>query len=42
MSDMILDAYDKFGDISPSSIEDIIKIDEEVRKYVLSVQKNYT
>ena len=41
MSDMILDAYDKFAEVKASSIEDIIKIDTEVRAYVLSIKKQY-
>jgi 1-deoxy-D-xylulose-5-phosphate reductoisomerase len=34
MSDMILNAYEKFGDVKAKSIDDIITIDSEVRKYV--------
>jgi len=34
MSDIVLDAYRKFEDVSPQSIEDIIEIDREVREYV--------
>ena len=41
MSDMILDAYDTFAKVKASSIEDIIKIDTEVREYVLSIKKKY-
>jgi len=33
MSDIILDAYEKFGDIKAKNIEDIIAIDTEVRDY---------
>jgi 1-deoxy-D-xylulose-5-phosphate reductoisomerase len=34
MSDIVLGAYQKFGDIKPSNIDDIIQIDQEVRAYV--------
>jgi len=34
MSDIILDAYSKFRDIRPNSIDDIIIIDREVRDYI--------
>jgi len=34
MSDMILDAYDKFRDVKAKNIEEIIEIDKEVRAYV--------
>ncbi len=34
MSDIVLDAYKHFEDVVPSSIEDVVKIDEEVRNYV--------
>jgi len=34
MSDIILDAYEKFGDIKAKNIEEIIEIDKEVRAYV--------
>jgi len=34
MSDMILDAYEKFGDVKARNIEEIIEIDKEVRAYV--------
>ena len=34
MSDMILDAYAKFGDVKAKNIAEIIEIDLEVRKYV--------
>ena len=34
MSDMILDAYEKFGDVKAKNIDEIIEIDSEVRKYV--------
>ncbi len=34
MSDMVLDAYRHFEDVKPSSIEEIIHIDREVRAYV--------
>ncbi len=34
MSDMVLDAYRKFEDVHPASIEEIMAIDGEVRKYV--------
>jgi len=34
MSDMILAAYDKFGDVKAKNIEEIIEIDKEVRAYV--------
>jgi len=33
MSDMVLGAYKKFEDTKPTSIEDIIRIDREVREY---------
>jgi len=31
---MILDAYNKFGDVKAKNIDEIIEIDEEVRAYV--------
>jgi len=34
MSEMILDAYDKFSDVKAKNIDEIIEIDREVRKYV--------
>jgi len=34
MSDMVLDAYAKFGDVKAKSIDEIIAIDKEVRAYV--------
>ena len=34
MCEMILDAYEKFGDVKATSIEEIIEIDKEVRQYV--------
>ena len=34
MSDMVLDAYEKFGDVKAANIDEIIKIDKEVRAYV--------
>ena len=34
MSDMVLDAYEKFSNVKASSIDEIIEIDTEVRKYV--------
>jgi len=34
MSDTVLDAYQKFENIQPTSIEDIISIDQEVRSYI--------
>ena len=34
MSDIILNAYEKFGDVKAKDIADIIEIDKEVRKYV--------
>ena len=34
MSEIILDAYEKFGDVKASTIKEIIEIDTEVRKYV--------
>ena len=34
MSEMILDAYDKFEDVKAKNIDDIIEIDKEVRAYV--------
>ena len=34
MSDLILNAYDKFNQVKAKSIEEIIEIDNEVRKYV--------
>jgi len=37
MSELVLDAYRKFEDIKPNSIEDIITIDKEVRKYAISL-----
>ena len=33
MSEIVLDAYEKFGDVRASSIVDIIQIDKEVRVY---------
>jgi 1-deoxy-D-xylulose-5-phosphate reductoisomerase len=33
MSEMVLDAYEKFGDVRASNINEIIVIDTEVRKY---------
>lgn len=33
MSDIVLDAYKKFEDTKPTSIEDIVRIDREVREY---------
>ena len=33
MSDIVLDAYKKFEDVKPQSIDDIISIDSEVREY---------
>jgi 1-deoxy-D-xylulose-5-phosphate reductoisomerase len=36
MSDIVLDAYAKFGDVKPQNIEDIISIDKEVRTYIHS------
>jgi len=33
MSDIILDAYEKFGDVRAKNIDEIIQIDSEVRKY---------
>ncbi|SFZ98637.1 1-deoxy-D-xylulose 5-phosphate reductoisomerase [hydrothermal vent metagenome] len=33
MSEIILDAYTKFGDVKATSIKEIIEIDSEVRKY---------
>jgi 1-deoxy-D-xylulose-5-phosphate reductoisomerase len=33
MSDMILDAYEKFGDVRAKNIDEIIAIDTEVRNY---------
>jgi len=35
MSDIVLDAYDKFANVKPSSIDEIIEIDAEVREYAL-------
>ncbi len=34
MSEIVLDTYKKFEDIRPSSIEDIIRVDREVREYI--------
>ena len=34
MSEIVLDAYAKFGDVKASNIQQIIEIDSEVRKYV--------
>ena len=34
MSEMVLDAYEKFRDVKAKNIQDIIEIDTEVRKYV--------
>ena len=34
MSEMVLDAYKKFEDVKPKSIEEVIEVDREVRKYV--------
>ena len=34
MSDMILDAYAKFGDVRAKNIDEIVEIDAEVRSYV--------
>jgi len=34
MSEVILDAYEKFGDVKAKNIDEIIEIDNEVRKYV--------
>ena len=34
MSELILDAYEKFGDVKAKNIDEIIEIDAEVRKYV--------
>ena len=34
MGKMVLDAYNKFGDIKAKNIQEIIEIDKEVRKYV--------
>jgi len=33
MSELILDAYEKFGDVKAKNIKEIIEIDNEVRKY---------
>jgi 1-deoxy-D-xylulose-5-phosphate reductoisomerase len=33
MSEMILDAYEKFGDVKAKNINDIMTIDREVRAY---------
>jgi len=33
MSELVLDAYRKFEDVKPNSIEEIITIDKEVRRY---------
>ncbi|CAA6812099.1 MAG: 1-deoxy-D-xylulose 5-phosphate reductoisomerase (EC [uncultured Sulfurovum sp.] len=33
MSDIVLDAYEKFGDVKASNIEDVVTIDKEVRVY---------
>ena len=37
MSELVLDAYRKFEDVKPNSIEDIITIDKEVRKYAITL-----
>ena len=37
MSEMILNAYEKFGDVKATSIEEIIEIDKEVRTYVTNL-----
>lgn len=34
MSDMVLDAYEKFGDVRAKNVNEIIEIDAEVRNYV--------
>ncbi|WP_295421602.1 1-deoxy-D-xylulose-5-phosphate reductoisomerase [Sulfurovum sp.] len=34
MSDMVLAAYEKFGDVKAANIDEIIEIDKEVRHYV--------
>jgi 1-deoxy-D-xylulose-5-phosphate reductoisomerase len=34
MSKMVLDAYEKFGDVKANSIDEIVEIDREVRAYV--------
>ncbi len=34
MSELILDAYEKFGDVKARNIDEIVEIDAEVRKYV--------
>ena len=34
MSDIVLDAYEKFGDVKATNIAEIIEIDKEVRSYV--------
>ena len=34
MSDLILDAYEKFGDVKAKNIQEIIEIDNEVRQFV--------
>jgi len=34
MSEMVLDAYQKFADVKPQNIEDIIAIDKAVRSYM--------
>ena len=34
MSDLILDTYEKFGDVKASNIDEIVSIDVEVRAYV--------
>ena len=34
MSKIVLDAYEKFGDVRASNIDDIMQIDSEVREYV--------
>jgi hypothetical protein len=34
MSELILDAYEKFGDTKAKNISEIVKIDKEVRAYV--------
>ncbi|MFK5976935.1 MAG: 1-deoxy-D-xylulose-5-phosphate reductoisomerase [Sulfurovum sp.] len=40
MSDMVLDTYEKFEDVRASSIEDIVRIDREVREYSQYYSKN--
>ena len=37
MSEMVLNAYEKFNDVKATSITDIIEIDKEVRAYVTNV-----